>query len=75
MRLRRGRIYHIRCYDHNEDTGKVDKNPEFVINIVGRYRGSTRAYYILENWWPRRKQGDKVANILKKAIIDVRELK
>lgn len=77
MRLKRGAIYLIRAYDHNEDSGKIDRDPRFILNLVGRYKTSSRGYLVFENWWPDRKgEGTKsVANVLKKAVIESRELR
>ena len=79
MRLKKGSLYWVRSYDHNEaEPKKIHGDPRYVLNVVGRYAGQKGRYLIFYTWW-----GDDLtdkanitqANVLKKAVIEVKELK
>ena len=75
MKFIRGRLYKVRFHDHNEDSDEV--NPNFTLNLVGRFKREKVGYLVFENWWPDTPgEGTRtVANVLKAAIIEARELK
>src|SRR3972149_5934614 len=79
MRLKKGSLYWVRVDDHNEaEPKKTHGDPRYVLNVVGRYAGQKGRYLIFYTWW-----GDDLtdkanitqANVLKKAVIEVKELK
>ena len=75
MRLTKGQYYHLRFLDHTESEGK--EYPKGVLNVVGRFVKESKGYLIFCNWWSDDLE-DNVqtrANVLKKAVIEVRELK
>ena len=77
MRLQKGRTYWIRFFDHNE-AEKKDRSPKYILNVVGKYAGTKGAYLVFVNWWGEDGDDENIiskANIVKKAIIDVKELR
>ena len=74
-RLRKGRLYLVRFFDHSES--KEDPDPEVILNIVGKYVGQKKRYLIFCNWFADGGEDEDViqrANVLKKAVIEIREL-
>ena len=76
MRLKKGSFYWVRFYDHSES--KEDPDPEVVLNIVGKYVGQQKHYLVFCNWFADGGEDEDIiqrANVLKKAVIEARELK
>lgn len=75
-RLKKGTIYLVKFLDHNESEG--DPNPEGTLYIVGKYLGMKGKYFIFANWWSDDLDEEGVmtrANVLRKAVIEIKELK
>ena len=80
MRLKKGSFYWVRFYDHNEETGRIQRDPKYILNIVGMYMRSDkkRVYLRFANFWGDDGRDEDVkttANIIRKAVISIRELK
>ena len=75
MRLKKGGLYIVKFLDHTESEGK--ESPKGVLNVVGRFVKESKGYLIFCNWWSDNME-DNVqtrANILKKAVTEIRELR
>ncbi len=70
---KKGKIYHLKFFDHSmEHKGSKKDNDVMILNVVGKLKSAMGKQVILETWWldnEGQEHNHETAKVLKSAII------